>query len=71
MHKIDKQQGPTVEHRELYSISCNKLSWKRILKKNTRKMELLCYTPLTQHINQLYFNKHKKFKKNTSKKSTT
>ena len=24
-HKIDKQQGFTVEHRELYSKSCNNL----------------------------------------------
>ena len=24
-YKIDKQQGPTVQLRELYSISCNKL----------------------------------------------
>ena len=23
IYKIDKQQGPTIEHRELYSISCN------------------------------------------------
>ena len=23
IHKIDKQQGFTVKHRELYSISCN------------------------------------------------
>ena len=23
-YKIDKQQGPTLQHRELYSISCNK-----------------------------------------------
>ena len=23
-YKIDKQQSPTVEHRELYSIFCNK-----------------------------------------------
>ena len=29
LHKIDKQQGPTVYHRELYSISCNKPQWKR------------------------------------------
>ena len=27
---IDKQQGSTVQHRELYSISCNKPEWKRI-----------------------------------------
>ena len=25
IYKIDKQQDPTVQHRELYSISCNKL----------------------------------------------
>ena len=25
IHKIDKQQGFTIKHRELYSISCNKL----------------------------------------------
>ena len=25
VYKIDNQQGPTVEHRELYSISCNNL----------------------------------------------
>ena len=28
----DEQQGPTVEHRELCSIFCDKPSWKRILK---------------------------------------
>ena len=27
---IDKPPGPTVEHRELYSISCDKPQWKRI-----------------------------------------
>ena len=25
IYKIDKQQGPTTEHRELYAISCNNL----------------------------------------------
>ena len=24
MYKIHKQQGPTAQHRELYSVSCNK-----------------------------------------------
>ena len=24
MYRMDKQQGPTVQHRELYSISCDK-----------------------------------------------
>ena len=26
---MDKQQGTIAEHRELYSISCNKPQWKR------------------------------------------
>ena len=30
IYSMDKQQGPTVEHRELYSISCDKPSWKRM-----------------------------------------
>ena len=25
IYKIDKQQGPTVEYRELYSVSCNNI----------------------------------------------
>ena len=28
--RMDKQQGPTVQHRELYSISCDKPKWKII-----------------------------------------
>ena len=28
--KIDNQQGPTVQHRELYSVLCNDLYGKRI-----------------------------------------
>ena len=30
IYKIGKQQGPTVQHRELYSTSYNKPKWKRI-----------------------------------------
>ena len=30
VYKIDNQQGPTVEHRELYSIFYNNLNGKRI-----------------------------------------
>ena len=30
IERMDKQQGPTVEHRELYSTSCDKPQWKRI-----------------------------------------
>ena len=29
-HKTDNQQGPTAEHRELYSTFCNNLYGKRI-----------------------------------------
>ena len=28
--RMDKQPSPTVEHRELYFISCDKLKWKRL-----------------------------------------
>ena len=27
-YRMDKQQGPTVQQRELYLIFCNKTSWK-------------------------------------------
>ena len=30
IYRMDKQQGLTVEHRELCSISCDKPEWKRI-----------------------------------------
>ena len=30
IYKIDNQQGPTVEHRELCSVLCNNLNGKRI-----------------------------------------
>ena len=30
IYRMDKQQGPTVQHKELYSISCDKPQWKRI-----------------------------------------
>ena len=30
--RMDKGQGPTVQHRELYTVSCSNLSWKRIWK---------------------------------------
>ena len=29
IYGMDKQQGPTVQHGELYSISCVKPQWKR------------------------------------------
>ena len=33
MYSVDKQQGPTVYHRELYSTSYDKPQWKRIQKR--------------------------------------
>ena len=28
--KVDKEQGPTVEHRELHLVSCNNIQGRRI-----------------------------------------
>ena len=48
IYRMDEQQGPTVEHRELYSISCDKPEWKRIFEKRIDTciciIETLCYT---------------------------
>ena len=47
---IDKQEGPTVQHRELYSIFYNNLDGKRIWKRMDICMcitESLCCTPET------------------------
>ena len=30
IYKIDNQQGPTVQHKELYSVLCNNLYGKRV-----------------------------------------
>ena len=51
---MDKQQGPTIPHRELPPISCDKSQWKRILKiifiATIYIYESLCYrTDLKQH----------------------
>ena len=42
IHRMDKQQGPTVEHRELYSVPCDKPSWKRIWKRTCIYIKSLC-----------------------------
>ena len=73
IYKMDKQQGPTLQHRELYSISCDN--------HNGKEYEEVCvcvcvYThihiyierelnhsviqqKLTHIVNQLYFNSKK------------
>ena len=43
IYKMDKQEGPTAELREQYSISCDKPWWKSILKR-IHKSKSLCYT---------------------------
>ena len=56
VYKIDKQQGPTVRHGQLHSISCNKT----IMQENMKIIyiyESLCYIPEIQHVNKLYFSK--------------
>ena len=48
IYKIDNQQRPTVEHRELYSIFWDNLYQKRILKRmDICITESLCCTPET------------------------
>ena len=29
IYRTDKQQGPPMQHRELYSVSCDKPSWRK------------------------------------------
>ena len=56
IYRTDKQQGPTVQHRELYSISCDK--------HNKKKNVYICITEFTllyirrqyNIVYQLYFN---------------
>ena len=46
---MDKQQGPTVQHRELHSIFCNKPQWKRIYRCITESLHFAVCQKLTQH----------------------
>jgi len=61
MYKTDKQEGPTVQHRELYSLFLitykRKASEKEYIYTYICIYESLCCTPETNNIvNQLYFN---------------
>ena len=42
IQRMDKQQGPTVEHRELYSISYDKPWQKKNIKKNVCVCVYVC-----------------------------
>ena len=62
IYRMDKQQGPTVEHRELYLISCDKPEWKRIRKGiHVCITESFCCAAEIRRsiVNQLYFKKKK------------
>ena len=39
-YKTDKQQGATVQHKNVYSITCNKSKWKRIWKRRKKSQEV-------------------------------
>ena len=59
IYRMDKHQGPTLQHRELHSISCDKLWWKRISKKLCIHItESLYCTAEVNIVNQLYINKN-------------
>ena len=53
IYKMDEQQGPTLEPRELYSIFYDKPQWKRLFEKGCMYMytliiyKSLCYTAET------------------------
>ena len=50
MHKISKQQGYIVQHREIQPLFWNNFKWSIIYK----TIESLCYTSDTNIVNQLY-----------------
>ena len=47
VYRINKQQGPTVQHREIYSISCDKPEWKKYEKECIYIYKFLCCTEET------------------------
>ena len=60
IYRLDKQRGPTVQHRELYSLSCDKHKGKKYEKEciNTCITETLIHSSNEYNIeNQQYFNK--------------
>ena len=42
--RTDTQQGPSIQHRDLYSISCDKHNGKEYEKEGVYITELLCCT---------------------------
>ena len=39
-YKTDKQQGATVQHKNVYSITCNKLKWKTVWKRRKKSQRV-------------------------------
>lgn len=56
-YRTDKQQGPSVEHRELYSIFYDKPQWKKNIKKDVYLCitESLLYSRHLYNANQVHF----------------
>ena len=54
IYRMDKQQDPTVQHREIYSISWDKVSWKRIFLKVYIVVNIYMYTHIYNGITLLY-----------------
>ena len=51
MCRMDEPQGPTAERRELYSVACDTLSWKRTGKERICVTESLCVPQKGAHRN--------------------
>ena len=49
---MDKECGPTVWHREFYSVSCHKSQWKKYI----CQAESICYTAEMNYTSIIFFN---------------
>ena len=68
INKLDNQQGPTVQHKELYSMLCGGLDRRGVsgrMDTCIRMAELLCYSPETTTILLISYTpiENKKLKK--------
>lgn len=71
-HNIDKQQGPTIQHRELYTMFCNNLQWKKLKRIYIFFFRSLCHTPKANtHCKLTDFNFLKEIEKNDNAQCNT
>ena len=66
IYKIDNQQGPTIKHKGLYSISCNNCTFYIMYILHNVKVYIYIYAlnhfaVLTEHCRSTKFNKNKNF----------